>query len=176
MSKHPRPGNPGYSDEEKDEIIAHVLVNVACGRFVSRVFREDQTTATGVKMPNAVTFWKWCLLDETGELDKKLADARAKGIEALLDQTVDIADETQFDTIVTCDDEGNPTGEKPNKEWMARSKLRIETRVKLAQMMKPKTYGPKLDVTSDGQQLGVTDALDAARRRAEKALDAKGDK
>lgn len=167
-------GNPGYSDEEKDEIISHVLVQVACGRFVSRIFREDATTPNGIKMPHVDTFWYWCLMDDSGELDRKVADARARGIEALLDQTVDIADDATLDLRIV--KRHGEEFEEVDREHITRSRLRIDTRIKLAQMMKPKTYGPKLDLTSGGEQLGVADALEAARRRELKRLDAKGDK
>lgn len=152
-----RPISTSYTDEEKTEVAAHVLVNVACGRFVSRIFREDETTAEGVRLPAAGTFWRWVLEDETGELDEKLVQARARGVEALLDETIDIADETEFDTIRT------EESERPNSEWISRSRLRIETRIKLAQMLKPKTYGPKLDVTSGGEKLPPDDVSRATR-------------
>jgi hypothetical protein len=32
-------------------------------------------------------------------------------------------------------------------------------------MMKPKTYGPKLDLTSDGEKIGLTEAINAAKER-----------
>lgn len=149
-----------YTAEEKAEVAAHVLVNVACGRFVSRIFREDETTATGVKLPNPATFWKWVLEDETGELDNKLADARARGIEAILDETLDIADNTTNDTI-----RSEAGVDQPNTEWITRSRLRIDTRVKLAQMMKPKKYGPKLDLTSGGERLNLSAEIEASRKR-----------
>jgi hypothetical protein len=137
-----------YSDEEKDEIIAHVLVQVASGRFVSRVFDEDETTENGIRMPARSTFWKWVFEDNEGEISDKLVRAREAGIEALLDEALDIADDAQFDT------RKNDAGtEIPNSEWISRSRLRVETRMKLAQMMKPKTYGPKLDVTSGGEKI-----------------------
>jgi hypothetical protein len=148
-----------YTDEEKDEILAYVLVQVSTGRFVSRVFREDQTTDNGIKLPAAWTFWRWMLEDESGELDAKLLRAREKGIEALLDETIDIADQATLDTI-----RGEEGEERPNTEWLQRSKLRIETRIKLAQMMKPKTYGPKLDVTSGGEKLGLAEEIEQHRR------------
>jgi hypothetical protein len=162
-----RPISTSYTDEERAEIVAHVLVNVATGRFVSRILREDKTTASGVKLPAHSTFWLWVFQDDgagdgSEKLSDKLARARQFGIEALLDETIDIADETAFDTIK--DGEGN---ERPNTEWISRSKLRIETRVKLAQMMKPKTYGPKVDVTSGGEKIGLVEALAAGNARVD---------
>jgi hypothetical protein len=156
-----KPISTSYSDEEKAEIIAHVLIQVATGRFVSRVFREDKTTAQGISLPSASTFWKWVFEDTSGELSEKLVRAREFGIEAILDETLDIADETISDTIR--DENGT---ERPNSEWISRSRLRIETRTKLAQMLKPKTYGAKLDVTSGGEKLNEVDDTARAIRLA----------
>ncbi len=160
-----------YTDEEKAEIAAYVLVNVASGRFVSRVFREDQTTSTGVKLPHVSTFWLWVFMDETGELDEKLVRAREHGIEALLDEVIDITDDTQFDTVKG----GADQPDRANTEWISRSRLKAEYRVKLAQMMKPKKYSPRMDVTSKGEKIGSLDALRIAEER-DRALTARREK
>ena len=155
-----------YTDEEKDEIIAYVLVQVASGRFVSRVFREDATTDNGIKLPARWTFWKWIFAaDNWEELSDKLTHAREQGVEALIDEAVDIADQAEHDTIVQHTDNGS--FEKPNNEWMARSRLRVETRLKLASLLKPRKYGAKLDVTSGGEKIDSA-ALAAANERAKK--------
>jgi hypothetical protein len=151
---------PLWSDEEKAEVIAHVLVNVAAGRFVSRILREDRTTASGVSVPSATTFWLWVFQDDTNELSDKLARAREFGVEVLLDEATDIADEAVYDTVK--DDNGN---ERANSEWISRSRLRVETRIKLAQLLKPRKYGAKVDLTSGGKPIGYGDRLLEAQRR-----------
>jgi hypothetical protein len=171
-----RDGKHAYTDEEKAEIIAHVLVNVACGRFASRIFREDDLTSNGISLPNPQTFWRWVLEDESLPenapdklyLANKLTRAREHGIEALLDEVVDIADNKALDSYR--DDEGN---ERPNTEWITRSRIRIDTRLKLAQMLKPKKYGAKLDLTSCGEKIGAVQALEEARLRARQVADEK---
>lgn len=165
-------GRHAYSDEEKSEIIAHVLVNVACGRFVSRVFREDDLIANGVKLPNPETFWRWVLEDDNlldadpnkQGLSNKLVQARERGIEALLDEVIDIADDGTNDWTTKTNHDGTEY-DAVDRDHIQRSKLRIETRIKLAQMLKPKKYGPKLDVTSDGKQINDYDAVAEARKR-----------
>lgn len=159
-----------YTDEEKDEIIAHVLVNVACGRYVSRIFREDETTASGIKLPAPSTFWLWLFQDDTGQLSDKLVRARHAGIEVKLDECEEIADDAINDFMEKHDDKSGNTWWEFQKENVQRSKLRIDTRIQLARMLKPKTYGAKLDLTSGGEQLGAAEALEAARKRAELAL------
>jgi len=69
-----------------------------------------------------------------------MEEARAAGYDALADECVQIADETAFDTIET------DHGLKANKEWIQRSKLRVETRLKLLAKWHPKKYGEKLEI------------------------------
>lgn len=149
-----------YTDDEKAEIAAFVIVQVATGKFVSRVFREHKTTSNGIKMPARETFYGWVFEDATNELDDKLMRAREYGIEALLDEVTDITDCTANDTLKDAD--GNA---RPNTEWISRSRLRAEYRVKLAQMLKPKKYGAKLDLTTGGEKLNRPEELEAANRR-----------
>jgi hypothetical protein len=47
-------------------------------------------------------------------------------------------------------------------------KLLIDTIIKQAQMLKPKTYGPKLDLTSGGEKIALSTELEAARQRVGK--------
>jgi len=121
-----------YTDEEKDEIIAHVLVQVATGRFVSRIFREDDTTKNGVKLPHVATFWEWVLQRE--ELDDKLARARERGVEALLDECGEIADDAVNDFMEKHNEKNGDSWWEYNKEHVQRSKLRIDTRIQMAQI------------------------------------------
>jgi hypothetical protein len=187
-------GNHAYTDEERAEIIAHVLVNVACGRFVSRIFREDDMTENGILLPAEKTFWYWILVDDAandGELGKKLAQARTHGIEALLDEVPLIADTPVMGEEVSIERDpeleedrkrgsvtdlnGNPVDgtivKVKRSDMIAHRKLQIETRIKIAQMMNPKKYGPKVDVTSGGEKIGAADAVQEARLRVKKLRD-----
>lgn len=144
-----------YTKEEREKIIAHILAELSAGRGVSRICAEDDG------MPDAATFWRWHFSDE--KLREKVADARANGVEAMLDEAIQIADDGTNDFV-----ERRVRGEDIvmlDKEHVMRSKLRFEARVKAAQMLKPKTYGPKLDLTSGGEKIGLSAELEAARRR-----------
>lgn len=102
------------------------------------------------------------------EADKAFAErmdaARAAGADAIADEALAIADETAFDTI------DGKFGPKLNTEWVARSKLRVETRLKLLAKWHPKRYGDKLEVTANTRNLNVPmsdDPNEAARAYAE---------
>lgn len=146
-----------YTDEERQRIIEHVLAETACGRFVSRILAEDEG------MPSGATWWRWVFNDET--LENKVTQARARGVEALLDECGEIADDGLNDYVEKQGKDGS-TYMAFDKEAVMRSKLRVDTRIKLAQMLKPKTYGPKLDLTSDGKAINIAAEVEAARRRA----------
>ena len=58
----------------------------------------------------------------------------------LADQIIEIADYSEHDTIEA------EKGEMENREWVNRSKLRVEARKWIASKLKPKQYGDKLDI------------------------------
>jgi hypothetical protein len=158
-------------DEEKLRVIQYVLDQVRTGRHVLRVFREDREKE---QLCDHATFWRW--IDDTEDMRDKLVRAREAGVEALLDETLSIADDGSNDTYVEERDDGS-TFERINYDVIQRSKLRIETRIKLAQMLKPKTYGPKLDLTSGGKEITWAENLKMGRQRADELLEkrAKGE-
>lgn len=135
-------------------------------------------------MPGATTFWRWHFEDE--ELRAKVAEARANGIESKLDEAMAIAETPMLGEIVTYErdpehqrdveagDELTASDGTPyagmivkvrREDMLGHRKLLIETIIKQAQMLKPKTYGPKLDLTSGGEKLGLAAEIEAARRR-----------
>jgi len=149
-----KPGPPGYSEKEKDAIIAHVLTEVACGRAVRRIIAEDEG------MPAQSQFWKWHFESET--VQEQLARARQSGIEARMDEAAAIAEQPMLGEIVTIEGEKRTVR---TEDMLGHRKLLVETIHKQAQMLKPKTYGPKLDLTTDGKALGLSDAMRAAEKR-----------
>lgn len=86
-------------------------------------------------MPCDDTVRNWAAKDEAFARD--IARARDRGFDRIALDALDIADERSRDTIQT------EHGEKPDTEWIARSKLRIETRLKLLAKWDPKRYGDK---------------------------------
>lgn len=76
------------------------------------------------------------------------ARAREIGCHALADQTLEIADDARNDWIDerAGDDEGAARA-KANGEQVQRSRLRIDTRLRLLGKWLPKVYGDKVDLT-----------------------------
>jgi hypothetical protein len=78
-------------------------------------------------------------------------------------EALDIADENQHDTIKRQDG-----SEGPDSEWISRSRLRVETRLKLLAKWDPKRYGEATllkHADADGNSLDLAGQMAAARAR-----------
>ena len=107
-------------------------------------------------MPAWRTVYHW--LEERPDFAARIARARVSGFDAIAEDCLDIADETNLDTVT--DKEGNV---RQNTEWISRSKLRVDTRLKLLAKWDPKRYGDKLETTVKGGPANVMlSATDAA--------------
>lgn len=108
-------------------------------------------------MPGYATVRRW--ERENDEFRALSTRARETGCHALAEDCIQIADDGRNDWMETRDREGEAIGWRINGEAVQRSKLRIETRMRLLGKWLPKVYGDKLDVTSDGQKLENTQPL-----------------
>lgn len=97
-------------------------------------------------MPGIRTFYEWMAADV--QLSADIARAREAGWDAIAIEALRIADHSTDDTVKT------ESGDRPNTEWITRSRLRVDTRLKLLAKWDPKRYG---DLIKLGDPLG--DAL-----------------
>ena len=75
---------------------------------------------------------------------QQYAHAREVGLETMADEILEIADETSHDTTY------NKNGDEvANSEWIARSKVRIDTRKWLLSKQLPKKYGDRTVLAGD---------------------------
>lgn len=102
------------------------------------------------KMPAPRTVREWAQNDEN--FSAAIARARELGFDALAEQCLEIADDARNDWMEKKLNSGE-TIEVLNSEHVQRSKLRIETRLKLLAKWDPKRYGEKIDVTSGDKPL-----------------------
>ena len=118
-------------------------------------------------MPSDRTVRDW--MDANPEVSAAIAGAREAGFDRIALDALAIADNTERDTILT--DKGS---EIPNSEWISRSKLRVETRLKLLAKWDPKRYGERMAQEISGPNGGpvtvapalqLTDEQDAALAR-----------
>lgn len=92
-----------------------------------------RTVCKLAKFPSVVTVFTW--IREHDEFLKQYEKAKQESSDLLVEEMMDIADT------------------KDSKESAQRSRLRVDTRKWVVSKLKPKKYGDKLDVTSDGEKL-----------------------
>lgn len=125
-----------YKTEEIEKIFNEIMSEVESGCSLTSILKRDDT-------PCGKTFYEWVDADE--EKVKRYARAREARAELIFEEILDIADQTQFDTIKKEDG-----FEQPNHEWIARSRLKIDARKWMLGKMDSKKYGDKSTTILEG--------------------------
>lgn len=118
------------------ELIEAICARLETGEPLVWICRDDG-------FPNTATVWKWEQEDE--EVKQAIARAREIGGDAIAADALAIADETSRDTI-----KGRDGQDVCDSEWVSRSRLRVETRLKLLAKWHPKRYGETVDHKHSG--------------------------
>jgi predicted secreted protein len=125
-------------------------------------------------MPNWRTVYDWISADP--DFAARIAHARDLGYDAIAEDILDIADDGTND-YVQRKRQGGDTELVLDTDHVQRSKLRIETRLKLLAKWNPKKYGDKQTVdvgNKDGETLKVeSNAAEIASQVAAALRDAK---
>ena len=115
------------------------------------------------RMPGRSTVYDW--IESDPEFAGRFRAARARGVHALAEQCLEIADEKAKDPVEVAD-----------------KRVRIDTRLRLAGKWLPKDYGDKIDVNHSGEVVNrhdlsglSADELDALENLIGKTADAQGD-
>lgn len=124
--KRPR---PTYSPAVADEICARL----AGGESLIAICRDEH-------MPSEHAVRGWVIDDFEG-FASRYARARDMGIDRLVEETIEIADDSGLDVVIGPDGALRPDGEVVN-----RAKLRVDTRKWFASKLAPKRYGDRLQV------------------------------
>jgi hypothetical protein len=112
------------------EIVAEIVEGLEAG------IPLRELCASRKHLPYRTTVQRW--RTEDSEFHDLLTQARARGCDALAEESHAIADDASNDSL--SDKDGRPV---PNHAAIARAKLRIETRLKLAALWNAKEYGDK---------------------------------
>ena len=96
-------------------------------------------------MPCHATIKNW--LRTNDEFLALYVRAKDEQADILVEQMLEIADDKTEDKIAT------EFGESGNSVAVARARLQIDTRKFIASKLKPKKYGDKLDLTTDGKEI-----------------------
>lgn len=107
------------------------------------------------EFPDYATVFRWLNNPKHEEFRDLYARAKEEQAEYMAEETLGIADDSRQDTEIRYSASGEPY-EVEDKEWASRSRLRVETRKWLMSKLKPKKFGDKIDVTTDGKALPQT--------------------
>ncbi len=131
----------------RPEIYTQELADKVCQRIAEGY--SMRTVCVPDDMPAISTLFKW--IREKPEFSQQYAKATEERTEAMSEDILDIADDGSNDLMTI--QKGSQTYEVENREVTNRSRLRVDTRKWLMSKMKPKKYGDKVDVTSDGKAI-----------------------
>ena len=129
-----------YSKELADKVCSRI----AEGLSMRSVCEPDD-------MPATSTLFKW--IREIPEFSQQYACATEERTEAMSEDILDISDKSSGDWETR--KFGGTEIQVVNNEAVQRSKLRVDTRKWLMSKMKPKKYGDKIDMTTNGKDIPV---------------------
>lgn len=169
------PPKNGRPTKFTEEIANEICERISLGESLISICKSDH-------IPERRTVYDW-LGKSTGEDAEKhftkflyqYTRARELQADSFFDEAVDIADNTERDTITKEDRNGNEY-ETANHEAIQRSKLRVDTRFKVAAIVKPKKYSEKRLMELTGANGGpietkweveIVDAKDPATEKTE---------
>ena len=121
---------------------AEIVERLSKGEPLAVICRDDW-------LPSTTTVRNW--MDADAEFSCAIARARELGFDQIAADCLAIADHTANDTKIV----GEGGAEQPNAEWISRSKLRVETRLKLLAKWDPKRYGDKVTQEHTGADGGA---------------------
>jgi len=129
--KRPR----GRPSKFTDAIATEICERLSKGEPLAAICRDK-------RMPDPSTVFDWRERDDS--FSQAIARAREAGFDAIAQECLTIADSTEHDDEFT-----ESGGVKPNSEWISRSRLRVDTRLKLLAKWDPKRYGDKIDLNAN---------------------------
>lgn len=121
---------------------AEIVERLSKGEPLTIICKDDW-------LPCDNTVRAWAEADAVFAAD--IARAREAGFDAIALECLAIADHTANDTKIV----GEGGTEQCNAEWISRSKLRVETRLKLLAKWDPKRYGDKVQQEISGPNGGA---------------------
>lgn len=130
--------NPGG----RPTIFSQKLANLICEKVASNPVGLKKLTQMFPKLPCMDTVYEW--RHKYPKFSEQYAQAKLRQADYLAEEILEIADDASDD--IKYDKDGN---ESCNAEFVARSRLRIDSRKWLASRLLPKQYGDK--VTHEGK-------------------------
>ena len=131
----------GRPSKFTEAIADEVVTRLSAGETLRSICRDEH-------MPGWTAIYDW--LHKNEEFSGRIARARELGEDAIAQECVDIADNAANDWMERLDKEKAGAGWLLNGDHVQRSKLRIDTRLKLLAKWNPKKYGDKVQQEMSG--------------------------
>jgi hypothetical protein len=137
-------GEPAKVPSGRPSSYSQATVDYICqqmseGRSLRKICQDEA-------MPAQATIFRWLADPERRSFREQYARAREAMADAVVDEAMEIADNSQQDTLI-----GEDGAEKANHEWIARSRLRVDMRKWYAGKVAPKKYGERLELAGDAE-------------------------
>lgn len=134
----------GRPSDYNQEIANRICAELAQGISMRTVCLSDD-------MPALSTVFSW--LSKNKEFQEQYARAKEESADAMSEEILDISDDGTNDWMIRRF--GDEEIKVPNNEALQRSRLRVDTRKWIMSKMKPKKYGDKIDMTTNGKDIPV---------------------
>lgn len=122
--------------EFSQEIFDAICEHIADGKSLRSICLKDG-------MPSKTSVMRWLMENEA--LRDQYTRARELQADAIVDETLDIADDATNDWMESRSEDGS-VGYRLNGEHIQRSKLRIDQRKWMAGKLRPKVYGDRVAI------------------------------
>lgn len=126
-----------------EELVEDLLASLQECPLITRLCRAERfphvsTVYDWMDDPNKTLHWR----EDAPTFAEAFARARARGFDSMAEETIDIADDTRHDTTEITLKSGE-TIEAPNREWIMRTKVRVDARHWLLSRAQPRKFSEK---------------------------------
>ena len=144
MATKAEPKKTGRPSKQTQALVDEICARLSMGEPLAQICRDAH-------MPHDSTVRQWGKADETVSL--AIACAREDGFDSIAADCLKIADDSTNDYVEKLAGQGDEQAIKTmlNAEHVQRSKLRIETRLKLLAKWDPKRYGERMQTELSGE-------------------------
>ena len=127
----------GRPSDYSKELAIKICEKLADGWPLTQIVKMDG-------MPCLATIYLWFTQPEKKEFLDMYVRAREDQADTLADEIISIADDSENDNMIIKKDGKETVVE--DKEWVNRSKLRVDARKWVASKLKPRKYADKIDI------------------------------
>jgi len=146
----------GRPSKYSEALVAEICARLSNGEPLAVICREEG-------MPDTSTIFDW--QKARTDVSQAIARAREAGEERILADCLEIADDGRNDYMQKLADGGDERAVQLNSEHVQRSKLRVDTRLKLLAKWNPKKWGEllKQEVSGPGGGAIPVSTVDASK-------------